>query len=67
MCDILKNVFEEVVAIPCLKYEEKSSTVEHQEVLRSIQKLSARRLIDVGDFLEVKAMQNITMASYPFL
>ncbi|CAL1286087.1 unnamed protein product, partial [Larinioides sclopetarius] len=62
--DVLKNFFEECVAIPCLKFEETTQSSEYQEVLKTMQKISVKRLADVADFLEVKAMQNITMASY---
>ncbi|GBN12689.1 Hermansky-Pudlak syndrome 1 [Araneus ventricosus] len=64
--DVLKSFFEECVAIPCLKFEETTQSSEYQEVLKTLQKISVKRLSDVADFLEVKAMQNITMASYPF-
>lgn len=64
--DVLRSLFAECVAVPCLKFEEMTQSSEYQEVLKTMQKISVKRLTDVADFLEVKAMQNITMASYPF-
>lgn len=40
--------------------------IKHQESFINVQKIGCRRLLDVGDFLEVKAMQNVAMSSYPF-
>ncbi|XP_055935733.1 BLOC-3 complex member HPS1-like [Argiope bruennichi] len=62
--DVLKNFFGECVAAPCLKFEETTQSSEYQEVLKTMQRISVKRLADVADFLEVKAMQNITMSSY---
>lgn len=66
LCDVLKTTFEEVVAIQCLQYEEDTMRIKHQESFINVQKIGCRRLLDVGDFLEVKAMQNVAMSSYPF-
>ncbi|GFY39792.1 hermansky-Pudlak syndrome 1 protein homolog [Trichonephila inaurata madagascariensis] len=50
--DLLKTVFEECVAIPCLKIEKTTQSAEYQEVLKIMQKISVKRLTDVADFLE---------------
>ncbi|XP_071033343.1 BLOC-3 complex member HPS1 isoform X2 [Parasteatoda tepidariorum] len=63
-CELLMTVFEDIIARPCLQYEQKSHLPDHQEIFKVIQKLSVKRLSDVADFLEVKSVQNITMASY---
>ncbi|XP_035228315.1 Hermansky-Pudlak syndrome 1 protein homolog isoform X2 [Stegodyphus dumicola] len=64
LCELLRLLFEEIIANPCQKYEEITHNSEHQEVLIHLQKLGIKRLNDVADFLEVKAVQNITMSSY---
>ncbi|KAG8185069.1 hypothetical protein JTE90_017083 [Oedothorax gibbosus] len=53
-CDLLKVFFEECIAVPCLKYEKDAQREEHQEILKTLQKLSIRRIKDVANFLEIK-------------
>ncbi|GIY65900.1 hermansky-Pudlak syndrome 1 protein homolog [Caerostris extrusa] len=50
--DLLKNIFEECIALPCLKFEQTTQSSEYQEILKTIQKMSQKRLKDVSDFLE---------------
>lgn len=63
-CEVLRSVFEEMIALPLLKYEKDSWNAENQELMKSIQKVSHKRMKDIADYLEVKALQNITMTSY---
>ncbi|XP_054714293.1 BLOC-3 complex member HPS1-like [Uloborus diversus] len=64
MCELLQNLFEELVANHCFDYEANTWTAEYQNTLSLIQKLSMKRMSDFSDFLEVKAVQNLTIASY---
>ncbi|GFT16539.1 hermansky-Pudlak syndrome 1 [Nephila pilipes] len=50
--DLLKTIFEECIAIPCLKMEESTQNTECQEVFKIMQKICVKRLTDVADFLE---------------